>query len=369
VPGQLTSTLRELLTLWPVPLLAFACAWSATWLCRRVALRWQIVDRPDQGVKTHAEPVAYLGGVGILIGLSAGIWIAWGAAAGGEKRLLAATLGAGALACLVGVADDRWTLRARYKILGQLLAALVFLTVGAEAQGFRFWAEGLAVCGLVLVATNSLNLLDGLDGLCGGVTAILSLGFLLLAGTLTSRNPVIESLCLALMGSLAGFLYFNRPPARIFMGDAGSLLLGMVIAAVITLLVRQASHLWLSCLIVMGLPLLDTGTAMARRTLNRRSLFAPDRSHLYDQIMDRGATLQQTLGFCYALACLAALLGLLVSRLPLAWALGISGASLLVALIIICCYGYLRMEKPRDLGTCDNTPQSVTVKKVHSCSH
>jgi UDP-GlcNAc:undecaprenyl-phosphate GlcNAc-1-phosphate transferase len=365
----MTSTLRDLLALWPVPLLAFASAWAATWLCRRLALRWHILDRPDQGVKTHAEPVAYLGGVGILIGLSAGIWIAWGVASGGQRRLLVATLGAGALACLVGVADDRWRLRARYKILGQLLAALVFLTVGAEAQGIRFWGEGLAVCVLVLVATNSLNLLDGLDGLCGGVTAIMSLGFLLLAGTRTSRDPVIDSLCLALMGSLAGFLYFNRPPARIFMGDAGSLLLGMVIAAVMTLLHRQAGHLWLSCLLVMGLPLLDTGTAMARRTLNRRSLFAPDRSHLYDQIMDRGATLHQTLRRCYGFACLSVLLGLVVSILPLSWALGVCAASLVVAVIVICRYGYLRMGKQPDLGTCDDRIQSVTVKKVHSCSH
>lgn len=371
--GPMQSTLIALQSLWPVPLLAFVCAWIATWGCRRVALRWRIVDRPDQRVKTHREPVAYLGGIGILLGLAGGVLASLSVASSTEKRLYAATLVAGTLACLVGVADDRWMLRARYKILGQMLAAVAFLRVSADIQTHNFWLEALAICALIVLSSNSLNLLDGLDGLCGGVTVIMSLGFLLLAGTLASNNPVIETLCLALMGSLTGFLYFNRPPARIFMGDAGSLLLGVVVAVIITLLSRQATHLWLSCLMVMGLPLLDTGTTVARRYLNRRPLFVPDRGHLYDQIMDRGATLPQTLGICYALALLATLLGLGLSTLSLPWALTLSTLILLFAGQVVTRCGYLRIEAPRPQGanphTGGETAQSVTVRKVHSCSH
>ncbi len=367
MPGPIHSTLSALQSLWHVPLVAFVCAWIATWACRRLALRWRIVDRPDQGVKTHRQPVAYLGGIGILMGLAGGILAALGGASTADRRLHAATLLAGTLVCLVGLADDRWMLRARYKVLGQTLAALIFLRIAADGQTHNFWLEALAVWVLIVVSSNSLNLLDGLDGLCGGVTVIMSLGFLLLAGTLSSKDPVIETLCLALMGSLTGFLYFNRPPARIFMGDAGSLLLGVVVAVIITLLTRQARHLWLSCLMVMGLPLLDTGTTVVRRCLNRRPLFVPDRGHLYDQIMDRGATLSQTLGFCYALALVAALLGLALSTLSLPWALTASTLLLLLVCRGIHHYGYLRTGAAPASG--GESAQSVTLRKVHSCSH
>ena len=154
----------------------------------------------------------------------------------------------------------------------------------------------------VIGATNSLNLLDGLDGLCGGVTVIITAGMLLLSihrstFAFSSHGDTARVIvCLALVGGVLGFLPFNRHPAKIFMGDAGSMLLGFVVAAIMMLLARKAPRWWIASIIVFGLPILDTGTALLRRIINKRPLFVSDRGHIYDQMIDRGIPLKRTVG-------------------------------------------------------------------------
>jgi UDP-GlcNAc:undecaprenyl-phosphate GlcNAc-1-phosphate transferase len=253
-------------------------------------------------------------------------------------------------------------------MLGQVVAAFALVIAGIRPSlGFLHVYLGLnitenieIVLGVpivllfVLGATNSLNLLDGLDGLCAGVTVIIAAALLLLAihlGTWASSEVGGDSVrvivCLGLLGSVCGFLPFNRHPAKIFMGDAGSMLLGFVVAALMILFAEKAVRWWMASIVVFGLPILDTAVALARRLLNHRPLFVSDRGHIYDQMIDRGIPLKKTVAICYGLTALYALIGLglsLRTKIRARYALIIYVLVFVVSGIIVWKKGYLIME-------------------------
>ncbi len=354
---------------WPVLVSSFVCSLAATWLCKKVALKLGIVDRPDDLVKTHKEPIAYLGGLGILIGLTFGIFAGLYQMKGMPefgvvfKWLLGILTGA-SIACFIGVVDDICNIKPWQKILGQVTAALFIIMAGikpalhhfADVLGWQMPAileTGLGVIVViffVLGATNSLNLLDGLDGLCAGVTAIITLAMLILATHLATwgfsdvGDPVRIILCLGLVGGVFGFLPFNRYPAKIFMGDAGSMLLGFVAAALMLLFAEQIPRWWIASIVVFGLPILDTAVAFVRRFLNKRPLFVSDRGHIYDQMIDRGIPLKKTVAICYVLAGVYALIGLAMSQIRTRYALIVYVLVFIVSGIVVWKKGYLKME-------------------------
>lgn len=360
------------LQFWPVLPFAFIVSLAATWLCKKVALKLGIVDRPDALVKTHKEPVAYLGGVGILAGLTVGIVAGIYLIKDFEvfdkslRWLLGILAGAG-IACFVGLVDDLMDLRPRKKFLGQMVAAAALLVVGIYPRlhytttyfGFEISPEIEFAVGVpivmffVLGATNSLNLLDGLDGLCAGVTAIITIAFLLLSihratwGFSDVGDPVRIILCLGMVGGVLGFLPFNRHPAKIFMGDAGSLLLGFVTAALMILFAEEVPRWWTASIVIFGLPILDTATALVRRWLNKKPLFVSDRGHIYDQMIDRGISLKKTVAICYCLAGLYAAIGLAMSQIRTWYAVSVYIAVILVSALVIWKKGYLKMEGHR----------------------
>jgi UDP-GlcNAc:undecaprenyl-phosphate GlcNAc-1-phosphate transferase len=208
----------------------------------------------------------------------------------------------------------------------------------------------LVVTLFVLGATNSLNLLDGLDGLCAGVTAIITVALLLLAVHLATwgfsefGDPVRIVMGLGLVGSVCGFLPFNRHPAKIFMGDAGSTLLGFVVAALMILFAEKVARWWLASVIVFGLPILDTAVAVARRLLNHRPLFVSDRGHIYDQMIDRGIPLRRTVAICYGLAGFYAVLGVTMSQIRTRYALIVYLFIVTVSALTVWHKGYLKMQ-------------------------
>jgi len=353
----------------PVLGCSFVCALGATWLCKKIAIRFGIVDRPDDLVKTHKEPIAYLGGIGILVGLSVGVLA--GILLLRDQQYFSTTLTllmgilAGAwIACLIGLADDLFELTPLQKILGQILAAVFLVLVGIR-PGLRFFAAQLnlqmphyletllgipIVIIFVLGASNSLNLLDGLDGLCAGVTAIITVAMLLLAVHLTTwgasnvNDPARIIVCLGLVGGVCGFLPFNRYPAKIFMGDAGSMLLGFVMAALMLLFSEEIPRWWMASIVVFGLPILDTAVALVRRLLNKRPLFVSDRGHIYDQMIDRGIPLKKTVTISYLLAAVYALIGLTMSQIRTRYAAVVYIIVFLISAIAVWKKGYLKMK-------------------------
>jgi UDP-GlcNAc:undecaprenyl-phosphate GlcNAc-1-phosphate transferase len=357
------------LRFWPVLASSFVFALAATWLCKKIALKFGIVDRPDDLVKTHKEPIAYLGGIGMLIGLTVGVLAGIACLRNEEfsspalKWLVGILFGA-VIACFVGLADDIFDIKPKHKILGQVAAAVILLLVGIM-PGLRHVAGPLnlpmphnlevilgvgIVIFFVLGATNSLNLLDGLDGLCAGVTAIITVAMLLLSIHLATwgfsdvGDPVRIIICLGLVGGVCGFLPFNRYPAKIFMGDAGSMLLGFTVAALMLLFAERVPRWWLASIVVFGLPILDTAVALVRRLLNHRPLFVSDRGHIYDQMIDRGIPLKKTVAFCYVLAGLYAAIGLVMSQIRTRYAAGVYVFVFVVSAFVVWRKGYLKME-------------------------
>ena len=159
--------------------------------------------------------------------------------------------------------------------------------------------------------------MDGLDGLCGGVTAIIAAGFLFLAvhlaqtggGANTNWDALRVVLGLALLGGVLGFVPFNFNPASIFMGDTGSMFLGYACALMILLMGEVASKWFLAAMVMFALPVLDTGLAFARRWVNRRPVFSPDKYHFHHQLVARGLTVRRAVVFSYGLAVIFVICG------------------------------------------------------------
>jgi len=348
---------------------SFVGSLAATWLCKRIATKFGIVDRPDDLVKTHKEPIAYLGGIGMFVGLTVGVLAGIGCLRNEvffsqAMKWLLGILAGGAIACFVGLADDIFDIKPMQKILGCCLAAVILLLVGIVPNLYRITdplnlpmphnlemiLEVLIVIFFVLGATNSLNLLDGLDGLCAGVTAIITFCLLLLSihlatwGSSEVGDPVRIIICLGLVGGVCGFLPFNRYPAKIFMGDAGSMLLGFTIAALMILFAEQIPRWWMASIVVFGLPILDTAVALVRRLLNHRPLFVSDRGHIYDQMIDRGIPLKKTVAISYVLAGVYAVIGLAMSQIRTRYAAVVYIFVFAVSCLVVWKKGYLKME-------------------------
>jgi len=358
-----------ILPFWPVLLISFIAALPGTWLCKKIALKFGVLDKPDGTVKTHNQPIAYLGGLGILLGFAAGILVGITYLEQTEMfrlylKLLIGILAGASVACFVGLVDDLFDIRPLQKIFGQILAAIILIAVGIRPNlnliftqlGIELPATLEMILGMpivvifVLGATNSLNLIDGLDGLCAGVTAIITIGMLILAvhlgtwDTSSVGDPVRAIVGLALVGGTLGFLPFNKAPAKIFMGDAGSMLLGFVVAAMMILFAERQPLWWMASLMIFGLPILDTAIALVRRLLNKRPLFVSDRGHIYDQMIDRGISLKKTVGICYILAGMYAAIGLIMCSLRHRYAVIVLIVTVIISAVVVWQKGYLEME-------------------------
>ena len=318
-------------------------------LAIRLANRLGVLDFPDRTLKPHARPIPYLGGAAICVAWALTLAAAIVLHVCEWHRLLPLLVGGVAMSVL-GLLDDIRSIAPRVRLLvGAVVIAAVILATGAGRElvdsavgglatvaadcGFPLPERLMSVLGLlagpvsvlagvfiVLGACNSANLIDGLDGLCSGVTAIISLGFFLLAAHLAvgrwsaSGDPVRLVLAIAMFGGALGFLPWNFNPARCFMGDAGSMLLGYNCGMLILLFAERGKFRWvLGALMIFALPVFDTTLAMFRRWRAGRSIFSGDRSHFYDQLVQRGLSVRQTVLICYVLTVLYAAIGLLLT--------------------------------------------------------
>ncbi|KKK88799.1 hypothetical protein LCGC14_2739530, partial [marine sediment metagenome] len=298
-----------------------------------LALRHGLVDKPDTFLKPHKKPIAYLGGIAVYLGWLVGMLIFLAGVGSGGEWVVGVTL-AGGVVVIIGLIDDLKEVKPIVKLLGQVLAAgiLLWFGIGQRIVLVLFkpldipapdWVVVMvsipATVFLVVAACNAANLLDGLDGLCSGVTGIISAMFLILAAHLAmyghseSHDPVRIAMVLSMVGAVCGFLPYNFAPATIFLGDAGSMLLGFFAAAMILMFGEQGIARWvLGSVMIFGLPILDTALALVRRIRLGHPIFGGDRSHLYDQLVDRGYTVKQTLAICYGLSIFYGLMGVAI---------------------------------------------------------
>jgi UDP-GlcNAc:undecaprenyl-phosphate GlcNAc-1-phosphate transferase len=296
---------------------------------RRLAWAAQLVDHPDGRRKIHGRPIPLAGGLAVFASTALALGLV-PLLITPVRHLMAAHMNlvwglflSGGVICLVGAADDRWGLRARHKCLGQLLAIGVIVAFGLTIERIRLfgWEVELGVWAVpftafwLLGAVNSLNLLDGMDGLLGTVGLVVTAGLALMAAWVGQWGAACVAAALA--GAMAGFLWYNLPPASVFLGDCGSMLIGLVIGvlAMQSSLKGPATVALALPLALLVIPIFDTSAAIVRRKLTGRGLATTDRGHLHHCLMERGMSNRRVLvlvgGLCLvagggALASLAA---------------------------------------------------------------
>ncbi len=353
--------------------LVFCIAAGVTFLltpvARVIALRWgAVAGVRDRDV--HAIPTPRLGGVAMYAGVAVALLFAklmptlrQASAHGSETS---AVLIAGGIICLLGMVDDRWELDSLTKLAGQVFAAGVMVLLGVQLLSIYipFGGVGTVLFGrddsvgitvlICLFTINAINFIDGLDGLAAGVSAIAALAFFSYSYHLAQKGyvdvafaPTLLSAVLA--GACVGFLPHNFSPARIFMGDSGSMLIGLMLAASATTAASGADPqsfgtllgalpLYLPLLIplvVLAVPLVDLGLAVIRRVKAGRSPFAPDKMHLHHRLLEIGHSHRRAVLIIYFWSALLAFGGVAMSvaagPLPV---LSVVGALAVVALIL-----------------------------------
>ncbi len=320
-------------------------------LARALALRCNAVDRPDGKRKLHRHPVPCWGGIAVYLALVLGLISARWLSPIGDDRLpgLALVLGVAAgVVCIFGCIDDRWNLSGRFKLLLQVAAVLPVVVGGYTVQrvvAFGYPIElgwlGVPVTIFWLVGCiNALNLLDGMDGLASVVGATTGITLALVA--LSAGQEHVALLAMILAGALAGFLVYNLPPASIFLGDSGSMVIGLVVGLLgIQGAMKTSATLSITApAVVMSIPMLDTVLAIVRRELTGQRFFTPDRGHIHHRLLDRGLSNWQALCMIGAL-CLttgaAATAATIFSNDALAW---ITLACLIVLLVRSQWFGH-----------------------------
>jgi UDP-GlcNAc:undecaprenyl-phosphate/decaprenyl-phosphate GlcNAc-1-phosphate transferase len=292
----------------------------ATPIARQIALRVGLVDHPDNHRKLHREPVALCGGMAILLSL----FLSVGTALVVFPELTihlnrsgyqAISLGIGAISIVIlGLLDDRFTLRGRQKLAGQVLICLSIIAFGFTIQNVQLFGYPIDL-GLItvpvtllwlLLCINSINLIDGADGLCSSVGWI-AFAAVSIISTFTG-NHMEAIMAGAMAGALLGFLFFNLPPAKVYLGDAGSMLVGLVLG-VLTMRAwfsKESSLSLMTPIVLMAIPFFDSAMAILRRKLTGRSVFTVDRGHLHHNLMRHGIRNRALVGVITLLSLITA---------------------------------------------------------------
>jgi UDP-GlcNAc:undecaprenyl-phosphate GlcNAc-1-phosphate transferase len=242
----------------------------------------------------------------------------------------------------LGVWDDRWGLRPMLKLIGQVVAAIILIVTGVQVQFLPFDVLNWAITVVWVVGlTNAVNFLDNMDGLSGGIAAIASAFFLLLA--VQSGQYLVGALSAALLGASVGFLVYNFNPASIFMGDTGSLFLGFMLAA-LGIKLRFPNNTdavtWMVPVIVLGVPVFDTTLVVLSRLRRGLHPVTPGRDHTSHRLVRMGFTQREAVMALYLVGGMLGMLAVFITQADLVEAYLFGGAVFLGAI-----YGIWRMER------------------------
>ncbi|BAM48162.1 glycosyltransferase family 4 protein [Amphibacillus xylanus] len=297
-------------------LICFGLSLILTPLVKKLAFRIGAVDHPNKR-KVHQTIMPRLGGLAIFFSFVIGILFFQ---PDGQYELPIA-LGA-ILIMIVGIIDDKYQIKARYKFIVQLIAALIIVLSGLEITyinfpfghviEFGYLSTPITILWIVGI-TNAINLIDGLDGLAGGVSTI---ALLTIGGLAISLGDIFVALIsFLLVGSTLGFLVFNFYPAKIFMGDTGALFLGYMIGVLSILGFKNATLFSLIVPIaILGVPILDTLLAIIRRAVHKKPLYSPDKMHLHHCLLNLGFGHRQTVILIYCISALFSLAAIIFNQ-------------------------------------------------------
>jgi len=298
----------------PIILASGLLAFLATPLTRWLAQRLGMVDQPGLR-KTHRLPVPLLGGVAIYSAL-VGAFLLFGSRDWLSEG--AGILGGATLLFFTGLWDDRYGLSPRFKLLAQAVAAACLMAVGVQVHLFGpWWLDGLITLLWVVGITNAANLMDNMDGLAAGVSAVAA-GFFLVMAALEGQG-LVASLAAALLGAAAGFLYHNFAPAASFMGDAGSLTLGFMLAVLgikIKFIHFPLGATWMAPIVVLGVLIFDTTLVIVSRLRRGRSIFQGGSDHTSHRLVLLGLSHSRAVLTLYVAAVALGALAIFLTRAP-----------------------------------------------------
>ena len=312
---------------------AFVISFALTPLVKKFAHRVGAMDVPKDARRMHSVPIPRLGGLAIFLGFLLSVLIFVDL----TPQIQSVLLG-GVLIVVLGVIDDIHPLRAWIKLIVQIVAALIPVCSGVVVRILSnpfFFTDNsyiqlgalaipITVIWIVLI-TNAVNLIDGLDGLAAGVSVIASLSVIVVAMVL--GDWITAVIMAALAGGCVGFIPYNFNPAKIFMGDTGATFLGYIMAtvSVMGLFKSYAIISFVVPFLILGLPIFDTCFAFCRRLMRGKNPMAPDRSHVHHRLIDMGLNQKQAVAILYVVSVILGLSAVVLAT---------SGA--LKAIIVLC---------------------------------
>ena len=300
-------------------IVAFSIVAISTPFIRRLALRWRLGHKPN-GRKVCSNTIPHVGGIGMAIGTLVAIALTGVLFDGGTLSLLGRMLLPVILIVTLGIADDTKSLRAGQKLTIQVFAAVIVVFAGIQlVTGLRLLDQSslfalLFTCFYLVGISSSVNLIDGLDGLAGGLSAISAGTFCVLAALLGAQPLLVVSLAVA--GACVAFLIYNFPPGRIYMGDTGSMFLGLVlgiIACSFTML-QPTINTFVGVGFILMIPMVDSWLAIARRLALHTPVFQADSLHMHHVLLLLGCSPRQTLAILYFMQAVMAILGVLTTK-------------------------------------------------------
>lgn len=287
---------------------------------RKLAIKVGALDVPKSPRKIHNKPIPYFGGLAIYISIMACMFVYMP-----HTEISLHVMAGATIIVLTGIVDDMYDLPAKVKLLMQIVAALVaikggvqihFITNPLSDTGMSYllsWLSYPLTLFWIVGITNTINLIDGLDGLASGVASIAATTLLFTASKMGYDFIVMQ--CAIIAGASLGFLPFNFNPAKIFMGDAGALLLGYMLAVTSVMgMVKSVAAVALAVpVFALGLPIFDTTFAIIRRFINKKPIMEADKEHLHHKLMKSGLNQRQTVLIMYFISMMLGIVSITIA--------------------------------------------------------
>ena len=308
----------------------------------KLAIRIGAVDKPNAR-KVHTKIMPRMGGLAIYVSFFVVLFLSQSM----TQQLLGLFLG-GTVLVIVGIIDDMKDIPAKVKLCGQIVAACIVVAFGVRVDfmtnifhGDTFFLSVFSIPVTIIWIVsiiNAVNLIDGLDGLAAGISIIAAITMAIVG--YASGQAAMASMAMILIGATLGFLRYNFHPAKIFMGDTGSMFLGYNLAVFAVLGVAKSFTLLslVTPILVLAIPILDTLFAIIRRKMNHKPIFKPDKHHLHHCLLNYGFSHRDTVLIIYAVSAILALCGLIMTYLN-----STQGICLLAVISVVIIYGAVKI--------------------------
>lgn len=321
--------------------LAVFISFVSTPLVRKLAFKVGAVDIPKDDRRVHKEPMPLIGGLAIFAAVIMVTLIFLPL----EKEIISIIIG-GTIIVMGGIIDDLKELKPKTKFMFQIIAGLILIFGGVKVDFitnpftkdssllYLNWLSIPITLFWVVGITNTLNFIDGLDGLSAGVAMISSITLMIVASKFGYTSVIILSAAIA--GACLGFLPFNFNPAKIFMGDTGALFLGFMLAAITIegVMKSVATIAIVAPILILSVPIFDTTFAIFRRLLNGQSISAADKGHLHHRLLSRGYSQKKSVLILYAISATFGIFAILVSQANSRQAVYLSLILLIVSVLV-----------------------------------